>query len=183
MENMDKVKDFTGLSSVPASEEPKLAKIEKKQSENDILSALLSMNEEKTSTEDSLEINIKRKTGVELTFRVHQLSDADIKRTKKAATTYMKNPNNAKLPQIEKERDEVKYRSLLIYNATVKEDQDKIWGNKQFMEAMNCVQPWESIDAALNFGEKINVCEKILDFSDMNEDNEEEIDLEDYAKN
>ena len=173
--NTDAVKDLTGLSAVPAEVR---AGVEK-----DLLTTLLQIAEENTSSKDALPIEIKRQGTVRFTFRVHPVSDDDVRAARKAATTYMPNPSNKKLPKIEKERDEVLYRSVLIYNATVPEDREKIWNSQAVRERFNLVQGHESIDKILNVGEKMKVFEKILEFSGLGDEEEEETTAEDYAKN
>lgn len=173
--NTDAVKDLTGLSAVPPEER---AGVEK-----DLLTTLLQMAEENTSPKDALPIEIKRQGTVRFSFRVHPVSDDDVRTARKAAITYMPNPSNKKLPKIEKDRDEVQYRSVLIYNATVPEDREKVWNNQVVKERFGAVQGYETIDKILNVGEKMKVFEKILEFSGLNEEDEEAATPEDYAKN
>lgn len=170
------LQDLTGLSNVDPKERP--------MEEADLIKALLEMAEENTSTEEAVTIDIKRGGKVRFSFRVHPVSDEDIRIARKAATTYMANPNNKKLPKIEKDRDEVQYRSLIIYNATIPEDRAKIWDNQKIKERFDLVQGHDTIDKILNVGEKMKIFEKILEVSGMNEDDDDdEVSVEDYTKN
>ena len=105
---------------------------------------------------------------------IHPLSDADMRMARKKSTIYMPHPNNKKLPPIEKDRDEAKYASWIIYLATTAEDQQKIWGNPAVMQKYGLMQPVESIDVLLTFGEKDFLGTEVLNISGQNEDSDEE---------
>ena len=58
--------------------------------------------------------------------------------------------------------DTAKLRSSMIYNATIAEDQEKLWDNKQIHKALNqkgkhIINALDVIDAVLLPGEKENV--------------------------
>lgn len=169
------IKDLTGLSKAEPKEREAVAK--------DLLTTLLELSDDKTSVESSVPVEIKRGGEVKLTFRIHQISDEDVRAAQRKSTKYKANPNGKKLPQIEWDRDPVKYRSLVIYAATIPEDQKKVWGLQAFMDKKNCIEPYETIDHILNLGEKMTVFSKILEISGLNDDDEEEATLEEYAKN
>lgn len=169
------IKNVTGLSHSSGAE--------RKSVEKDMLTTLLELSEEKTSVEAATEIEIKRNGEVRLSFKVHQVSDEDIRRARKSATKNKPNPNGRKLPPIEWDRDETKYRSMVIYIATIPEDQKRVWGNAAFMEKKGCMEPYETVEHILNVGEKLAVFDRILELSGMADDDEGEESLEEYAKN
>ena len=117
--------------------------------------------------------------------RVHPLSDNDVAQARKRATVYMPNPNNKKMPPVEKEFNASKFTSWIIYLATIPEDQDRIWGNPALMKARNLSQPWEGVGALLKFGEKDWLSDRIYELSGMDEGGEdgETMDDVEFAKN
>ena len=97
----------------------------------------------------------------------------------KEAAIKVKNPNGKNLPKIQADSDKSKYKSWLIYLATTEEDQNKIWGNREFMSHYNLMQPWESIDKMLTVGDKVQLLEKITEISGLDND-EDEMDEEEF---
>ncbi|MCI8285440.1 MAG: hypothetical protein HFE90_09310 [Firmicutes bacterium] len=185
MSNEKEIKDITGLTTAP-DEEIKTKGISKKEREIDLTAALLEAAEFKTSEDLIVDAEIKRNEKPLFSVRVHPISEKDIKNARKQATSFTANPNGRKLPPIEKEFDSAKFNSLIIYLATVEEDQHKIWNNAALKEKYGLIQPWESVDALLMFGEKQWLLDTVLDISGMGEDygsDEEEKTPEDYAKN
>lgn len=136
--------------------------------------------------EDITTIPIKRDGKFLFEVRVHPLSDSDVAQARKKATTYMPNPNNKKMPPVEKEFNASKFTSWIIFLATVEEDQEKIWGNPALMKAKNLRQPWEGVGALLKFGEKDWLADRIYELSGMDEgdgENGESMDDVEFAKN
>ena len=96
----------------------------------------------------------------------------------------MPNPNNKKLPPIEKEFNNSVFGSWLIYLATTEEDQTKIWGNAQVMAAKGLSLPVDSINVLLTMGEKKKVLDLVTKISGMDDDDDDEfMSNEEYAKN
>lgn len=158
----------------------------RKEAEYDLVTALLAASEYKTSDEFVTEVEIKRNGVYYFTVHVHPISDKDARFARKKATIYMANPNGKKLPPIEKEFDNAKFKSWLIYLATTEEDQQKIWGNSAVMQKHSLAENWESIDVLLSVGEKNNIFEVVTDISGLDDDgniSDEEMDEEEYAKN
>ena len=155
---------------------------ERKDAEYDLVSALLEAAEFKTSDDSITEATIKRNGRALFTVHMHPISENDARFARKKATTYMPNPNNKKLPPIEKERDDSLFTSWLIYLATTEEDQQKIWGNPALMQKKGLAMPVESIDVLLTYGEKQRLADVVGQISGMLDD-DETTDEEDYAKN
>ena len=156
----------------------------RKEAEYDLVSALLEAAEFKTDENNITEVEIKRAGKFLFTVHIHPISDPDARFARKKATIYMPNPNNKTLPPIEKDFDNAKFKSWLMYLATTEEDQQKIWANPAVMQKMSLGEPWQSIDALLTFGEKNKLFETVTEISGINDDDDEEImDEEEYAKN
>lgn len=156
----------------------------RKEAENDLVTALLEAAEFKTAEDQISEVEIKRAGKYLFTVHIHPVSETDTRTARKKATIYMPNPNNKKMPPVEKDFDVAKFNSWLIYLATTEEDQQKIWGNPAIMQAKGLMQPWESIDVLLTFGEKRKLSELVMEISGMDDDDDEEFtDEEEYAKN
>lgn len=157
----------------------------RKEAEYDLVSALLEAAEYKTNENNITEARIERGGKYLFTVHIHPISDPDARFARKKATIYMTNPNGKKLPPIEKEFNNSKFGSWLIYLATTEEDQAKIWGNPQVMTKYGLMEPWETVDILLNLGEKRELLDQVTSISGMDDDEEGEeiLDQEEYAKN
>lgn len=154
----------------------------RKETEYDLVSSLLAAANFKTDNDQILELEIKRAGKFLFAFHIHPISDTDARLARKKATKMMPNPNNKKLPPIEKEFDNSTFGSWLIYLATTEEDKAKIWGNPKLMANLGLMEPWESVNALLTMGEKKRVLDEVTRISGMDDD-EDEISEEEYAKN
>ena len=141
----------------------------RKEAEYDLVSSLLSAAEYKTDDDNVTEAEIVRRGKYLFSVHVHPIADEDNRFARKRATTMMPHPENKKLPPIEKDFDNAKYKSWLIYIATTEEDQRKIWGNSEVMRKFDLKEPWQSIGVLLTAGEKnrlFNLVVKISGFED-----------------
>ena len=154
----------------------------RKEAEYDLVQSLLASAE---YTENTItEVDIKRKGVYCFTVHFHPLSDQDVAFARKKATEYMPNPQNKKLPPIEKSFNTNLFNSWLIYLATTEEDQQKIWGNPALMKAKGLSLPVEGVNALLTFGEKRKLSDLVIELSGESDEEEEEIvTKEEYAKN
>ena len=148
--------------------------------EFDLVEGFLKAVEFKTDEKNIKNIEIRRNGNFLFSFRVHPLSEADLQKAKKSATTYMPNPAGKQFPPVEKATSKVVYNSNVIYLATVEEDKKQLWDNKDLQKKLGAIQGYELIDAALMAGEKdmiIDVIEQIsgygisYDEGDENGDN------------
>lgn len=153
-----------------------------KEAEYDLVSALLEAASYKEDKDLITEVDIKRAGKFLFTVRIRPLSDVEAKQARKKATRMMPNPQNKKLPPIEKDFDNSLFNSLIIYAATVEEDKKNIWGNKAIMDKFNLVEPHESISILLTVGEKSALADKVVEISGMDDD-EDEVTTEEYVKN
>lgn len=156
---------------------------ERKEAEYDLVTALLEAAEFKTSDDTITKANINRNGEFKFAVHLHPISDPDTRFARKKAAIMAPNPNNKKLPPIQKDFDNSVFASWLIYLATTEEDQQKIWGNSAVMAKFGLAQPVESIDVLLTVGEKRKVLDLVLEISGMDDDDDEVMDEEEYAKN
>lgn len=154
----------------------------RKEAEYDLVNALLEAADYKEADDSITEAEIKRAGKTLFSVHLHPISEPDARLARKKGTSYMPNPNNKKLPPIEKDFDTAKFNSWIIYLATTEEDQQKIWGNPAIMKKYGLNQPVESVDVLLTLGEKHRLADLVTDISGMNDD-EETMDEEEYAKN
>lgn len=122
-------------------------------------------------------VQIKRGGKVLFEFRIHALSEEEIQELRKKCTKYAPNPQGRHLPKIEVETNWVRMRSMKIYEATIAEDQEKLWKNKRVLDHYKVLDPVEVIELALMAGEKDAVIDAIDSLSGYG------VPLEDYAKN
>ena len=148
-----------------APEEVEAATVEEQQAdarkhEDDLLDGLLAAANYKDDVDESVEIVINRQGKDLFSFHIHPLSEEDFNRCRKRCTKYVKSRTNAGV-RIPEEVDTVKYRCMLIYEATIPEDRAKIWDNKALWKAKDLATGTEAVDVLLKAGEKNAVCEKI----------------------
>jgi hypothetical protein len=134
----------------------KLTQEEILMSENDILQGLLDSGKEKDNTDSYRKIQIKRNGRLYFEFRVRPMSEDESNICRRQATPKVKDKG------VKPETNWVKFRSLLIYSATVNEDRAKTWDNQQAQKAFSIFEGWEMIDKVILAGEK----DAILDIID-----------------
>lgn len=164
MANEKEKQNVTGLDTA----------LDRKEAEYDLVTALLAAADYKNSNDEITEVEIRRRGVYLFSVHIHPISDADTKYAQKRAGVYKPNPTNKKLGQIKVDQDNAKLASWLIYLATTEEDQEKIWGNKQVMNKYGLMEPWETVDTLLKYGEKDSLLEQVFEISGMNDEDEEE---------
>ena len=157
-------KNVTGLATA----------LDRKESEYDLVTALLEAADYKNSEDEITEVTIARNGKFLFKVRIHPISDSDVKHAQKMAGVYKPNPTNKKLGKVKVDQDNAKLASWLIYLATTEEDQEKIWGNKQVMGKYGLMENWESIDTLLKKGEKDDLLDQVFEISGMNDDDDDE---------
>lgn len=155
---------------------------DRKEAEYDLVTSLLEAADFKNSDDCIEEVEIKRGGKFLFSVKIHPITDSDTRIARKKATIYMPNPENKKMPPIEKDFDTSKFTSWLIYLATTEEDQARIWGNPEIMRKFSLSQPYESIDILLKYGEKQALSNRVYAISGMDDD-DGTTDDETYAKN
>ena len=153
----------------------------KKEAEYDLVAALMEAAGYRNDEELITTVDIKRNGKYLFSVNIHPIGDEEVRAARKKATTYMPNPQNRKLPKIEKEFNGGMFNALIIYAGTTDEDKAKIWGNRTIMDKFNLVEPYESISVLLTAGEKAALSDKVIEISGM--DIEDEVSNEEYTKN
>jgi hypothetical protein len=139
--------------------------------EKDILSGLLDLGKAKDDADNYRKIQIKRGGVLKLEFRLRPISEDENQRCWKQATKYAgTKPGQPKKPI---ETDNAKYRSYIIYTATVDEDRLKVWENRAAMDAFGLLQGVDMIDKVLLAGEKSRILDVIDEISGFDDDMEE----------
>lgn len=155
-----------------------------KEAEYDLVAALMEAAGYREDKDLITPVDIKRGGKFLFTVHIRPIGDMEVKAARKRATTMMPNPQNRKLPKIEKEFNSGLFNNLIIYAATTDEDKANIWGNRAIMDKFSLVEPHESVDVLLTVGEKTALADLVVDISGMDSsDNEEEVSKEEYVKN
>ena len=139
---------------------PEEAQAEARANEDDLLTGLLAAASYKDDEDENVEIVISRRGKDLFSFRIHPLSEDDFNRCRKRCTKYVKSKTQGGI-RVPEEVDTVKYRCMLIYEATVPEDRAKIWDNKKLWKAKDLATGVEAVDILLKAGEKNAICEKL----------------------
>lgn len=154
----------------------------RKEAEYDLVASLLEAAAYREDKDLITTVDIKRNGKFFFSVNIRPIGDDEVRVARKKATKYMPNPQNRKLPPIEKEFNAGLFNSLIIYAATTDEDKTKIWGNKTVMDKYGLAEPYESISVLLTVGEKSALSDKVIEISGMDIDDEEVTD-EEYVKN
>ncbi|EGQ21069.1 hypothetical protein HMPREF9372_3352 [Sporosarcina newyorkensis 2681] len=130
--------------------------------EGDVLRGLLGLYED--NQEDTTTIEIARKGKVYITFDIRGLSEKQYNDLQDMATKF-KNAKNLGGVKVAEETNVTKFRSLLIYHATVEEDRKRIWNDREAWKALNVLNGPDLIDKILKAGEKSAIIDKIDELS------------------
>lgn len=139
---------------------PEEMQAEARANEDDLLNGLLAAANYKDDENETVEIVIARGGRDLFSFRIHPLSEDDFNRCRKRCTKYVKSKSQAGI-RVPEEVDTVRYRCMLIYEATVPEDRAKVWDNKKLWKAKDLATGIEAVDILLKAGEKNAICEKL----------------------
>lgn len=151
----------TGIQDADLTEEE--AKAQLRTYEGDILKGLLAAADFRDDEDNVVPIEIARNGVVLFTFRIRPLSEEEYNLCKEKNTKYVRNKQlGIKFPE---DTNATRYRSQLIYEATVEEDRAKVWDNKEAWRALNVLNGIDLIDKVLLAGEKDAVLNKIDDIS------------------
>lgn len=128
------------------------------------------------ASEERQRIEICRDGRLFFAFTIRPLSEADYNKCKKKHTKYVRNKSmGMKMPE---STDTAKYRAAIIFEATIEEDQKKLWNNKQAWEMLRSkgiqiLSGLDVIEYTLKAGEKDKVIECIDKLSGYDDDLEE----------
>lgn len=139
--------------------------------ESDILKGLLAAANYETEEQNIQPIDIARNGKVLFSFRIRPLSEEEYQTCKEKNTKYVRNKQlGIRFPE---DTNSVRYRSSLIYQATIEEDREKTWNNKEAWKALNVLTGIDLIDKVLLAGEKDAVLEKLDEISGYSATTEE----------
>lgn len=144
--------------------------------ESAILRGLIDAGKEKDDESTYETIEIRRAGKLYFRFKIRPISEEESIQCHDRATRFA--PRKRGQPKREIETNGSKFRSWLIYTATVDADRAKTWDNKKAQEALNVLQGADMIDAVLLPGEKDRIIDRINDISGYGDD-----DMEESAKN
>ena len=147
------------------------------QNADQILTGLLEAANYDNAEEEVHPVEIVRNGKTLFKFRIHPLSEEAFSRCRKKYTNYKRNKQIG--IKFAEDTDTTRYRSQIIYEATVKEDREAVWDNRQAWKKLDCLTAVDLIDKVLKAGEKDAVIEKI----EMISGYDSTVALEDTAKN
>ncbi len=155
-------------------------------SEEDMIAGLLAAAEYENDENIIKTVRIERNGKFFFEFKIHPLSEKELTQIRKRSTDYYRNPAGKNLPKVEGDIRMAEFRSRKIYAATCDDDKEKLWDNPKVKAGLKAkghdiIESFEVVDAVLMGGEKYQVSEAIDDISGYNDD--EQLELEDYAKN
>lgn len=139
--------------------------------ENELLRGLIEAGNEKDGAGAYEKIQIRRAGKLKFEFRIRPISEEESIACHDHATKFA--PRKRGQPKREIETNTAKFRSWLIYTATVDEDRARTWDNKQAQEALDILCGVDMIDAVLLSGEKDRIIDRINEISGYGDDMEE----------
>ena len=140
-------------------------------SESELLRGLIEAGTEKDSEAAYERIQIRRNGKLKFEFRIRPISEDESLACHDHATKFA--PRKRGQPKREIETNMSKFRSWLIYTATVDEDRAKLWDNKQAQQAFNVLQGVDLIDCVLLSGEKDRIIDRINEISGYSDEADE----------
>lgn len=127
--------------------------------EGDLLAALLEAAQDAQRPIETIRIS---RRGKEICrFRVRGMLESELQELRKKAIRY-DIQNGRPVPA---ELDVARFRSYVIYEATVPEDRQKLWDNQEAWRKVGVLNAADFIDRVLLAGEKLAVTERILALS------------------
>lgn len=136
--------------------------------ESELLRGLIEAGTEKEEESAYRKIQIRRGGVLKFEFRIRPVSEEESLACHDRATKFA--PRKKGQPKREIETNIAKFRSWLIYTATVDEDRTKTWDNKKAQEALDVLQGVDMIDAVLLSGEKDRIIDEINEISGYGDD-------------
>ena len=143
--------------------------------EDDILGGLLAAAAFKTDEDETAKIEIVRSGATVLTFRIRPLGEEEYLKARRDNTTYKRNKSVG--TRVADHVDTSRYRAQLIYDATVDEDKEKIWKNKDAWKKLAVTNGIDLVEVVLKSGEKDVIIDKLDEISGY------QISMEEASKN
>jgi hypothetical protein len=152
----------------PSEQDTQMSQEEVLMNERDILEGLIRMGNAIDKKENFRKIQIKRKGQLLIEFRVRPITEDETERCIKRATPTVRDR------KVKPETNWAKFRSYLIYTATVDEDRAKVWDNKEAHNALGILQGVDMIDKIIFAGEKSRIIDIIEEISETDESADEQ---------
>ena len=131
--------------------------------EDDILNALVMAGSFKTDEDETATIEVIRKGKVAFSFRIRPLGEDEYLKCRKENTTYKRNKSVG--TRVAESVDTGRYRSQLIYMATVEAEREKLWDNRKAWDRFAVLNGIDLIEAVLRAGEKDQILDKLDEIS------------------
>lgn len=145
---------------------PEENKSQLRANEGDILAGLLTAANFKEEESNIHPVEVARGGKVLFSFRIRPLSEEEYQTAKDKNTKYVRNKQlGIRFPE---DTNSVRYRSNLIYLATIEEDREKVWNNKDAWKSLNVLNGIDLVDKVLLGGEKdaiLEIIDKISGYS------------------
>ena len=122
--------------------------------------------------EDTVTIEVARKGKTFFSFDIHGLTEQQYNDLQDRATKFKKAKNLGGV-KVAEETNVTRFRSLLIYHATVQEDRTRVWDNKEAWRTLGVLNGPDLIDKVLLAGEKKAIIDKIDDLSGFENDTDD----------
>lgn len=171
MSSYDEIRTETGAEEEEFDPTTPEGKDALRRYEDDILGGLLAAASFESSEEETYPLEVARNGVVYFTFRVHPLREEQYHKCKERYTKYVRNKQlGIRVPE---KTDAIAYRNALIYEATVKEDRERLWDNHEAWRRLDVINGVELIGRVLKAGEKDAILEyidKISGYSMMAEE-------------
>lgn len=139
--------------------------------EDDILGGLLAAAEFRQDEDEIKEVEIARGGRVLFRFHIRPLSEDEYNKCKERYTKYVRNKQlGIRFPE---KTDTIAYRNALIYEATVAEDRERLWNNRDAWRKLDVLTGPDLIGKVLKAGEKdavLDLIDKISGYSTTEED-------------
>jgi len=162
---------YDDSTEIVGGQGPSMTQEEILMSESDLLAGILELVETKDKAENYHKIQIRRGGVLKLEFRIRPITEDEtqvcLRRSNKYAVTKPGQPRKVL------DTNNAKFRSLVLYTATVDEDRAKVWDNKTAMETCGVFEGWEMVDKVLLIGEKNRALDKVDEISGFDDGMEE----------
>lgn len=144
--------------------------------EGSVFDALLAAGNYEADSDEQYTIRIKReikgKEVILLKFRIHPLTEERVEEIRKRNTTTKR---DRRYGIDRKTVNNVRFRSQLIYEATVDGDREELWNNRKAWEKLGVLNGIDLIDKVLLAGEKDRVVDAIESISGFGDDGADEL--------
>lgn len=148
--------------------------------EEDFIQGLIAAADYGIDESERQRIEIVRGGKLLFAFSIRPLRSEEYDKCRRKYTKYVRNKQlGMKMPE---DTNRIKYQSALIYQATIEEDKEKLWDNRQVWTALNnkdfqIMNGLDVIEYTLKAGEKDKILEAIDKLSGYDDN------LEEVAKN